>query len=1087
MDQPEAGGMSRTIPPPGLEPGSSIVLAGRVGPWESRRKKSGEVFVKAYLSTEDGSRVRCVWWEARRAPRQGARVRVRGEVRAYGGEIEIHVRDTVPLGEDAPTTFEHRLLCYYVACVEAEQMRQVEFEPADLGRRFVVVTQGQERFLTGEDVRADLPDDPAIGRWCQTRIMAGPGEQSYAGYPLVVADREREGRTVRVLGPLFFVPVSLRRAGTGYEALLDGSYPELNVYALDLLGIDREEREGLVSAVEELEEIREAELPLERIRAWLDILRAEGLIDPGFRLRPEALEPMRQDPGPSNTAILYGGERGAVIHHLVQDLEELSAAPVEDLRCGPLGILLGAGSGGEPVPAAPQPAVLPTNLAQDQAISNALERPFTVVTGPPGTGKSQVLVNTIAAAMARGESVLFASKNNQAVDVVFERLARVAGQASPIRAGAARFRGQVAQRMSAVLARPREPVDLAGALEDWRAVARELTPIYEQAAERAELERRLEERDAAYAEALRKAPAGAERIERPEKLLAALEQIESLLPVTLKRPRFLPWAKARWQRAVECVEQLWAELRAGTAAAITLAERPEPTSIAAAAEVLRSAVQLADLRRARDEVTARLAALPERGELRVRLWSAGERRNAAARRLFRAVWSRCLSGASSSARAAAERFAEGFARLGRGESGGVRRLLELVPHVLSVFPVWGVTNLSARGSFPLRAGLFDLVVIDEASQCDIPSAIPLLYRAKRALIIGDPKQLIHVTSLRVAADEALARRWKLTEEESDLFSYSRTSLFGLASRRVAGAPLFLDEHFRSRLAIIAFSNDHFYGSRLEVLTDESKGLPGPEVQWIDVRGRFARGPRGRSVFNEPEAQAVVEVLVDLVQEELPDETTIGVVTPYRAQAEAIRERVMRAAPELAERLTVASAHRFQGDERDVMVFSPAVSGEMPEYHLSFAANPNLVNVAITRARWRLVVVGDREACLASGTVLTHLVRYIDDLTIEGFRSPCERELYDALVAEGIPVRVGLQFDGRILDLAVFLGDVKIDIEVDGAAYHRDARADAIRDRQLREAGWHILRFSAREVRRDPVACARRVKELVAADPGESPP
>lgn len=1070
--------MSKPTPPPGFEVGSSVTLAGTVGSWESRRKKSGELFIKADLTTEDGSKVRCVWWDARRAPRQGARVRVRGEVRAYGGEIEIHVRDTVPLGEDAPTTFEHRLLRYYVACVEAEQMRQVEFDPADLGRRFVLITQGRERFVTGEEARGDLPDDPAIIRWCQSRVMAGPGEQSYAGYPLVVADREREGRTVRVLGPLFFVPVSLRRAGTGYEAVLDGSYPELNVYALDLLGIDREEREGLVSAVEELEEIREAELPLERIRAWLDVLRVEGLIDPEFRLRPEALEPMRQDPGPSNTVILYGGERGAVIHHLVQDLEELSAAPVEELRRGPLGILLGAASGDEPVPAAPQLAILPTNLAQDQAITNALERPFTVVTGPPGTGKSQVLVNTIAAAMARGESVLFASKNNQAVDVVFERLAGLAGQASPIRAGATRLRGQVAQRMLAALARPREPVDLAGALEDWRALVRELTPIYEEGAERAELERRLAERDAAYAEALRTAPAGAEGIEHPENQLEALGQIRSLLPATLKRPRFLPWAKARWQRAVERVEQLWQELRAGTAAVIALPERPDPASIAAAAEVLRSAVQLADLRRARDEVAGRLAALPERWELQDRLGAAAERRSAAARRLFRAAWSRCLSGADRSARSAAERFAEGFARLGRGESVSVRRLLELVPDVLAVFPVWGVTNLSARGNFPLRSGLFDLVIVDEASQCDIPSAIPLLYRAKRALIIGDPKQLIHVTSLRDAADEALARRWRLTEEESDLFSYSGVSLFGLASRRLNGAPLFLDQHFRSRLAIIAFSNDHFYGSRLEVLTDESKGLTGPAVQWIDVRGRFAKGPRGRSVVNAPEVEAVVEELARLVEEELPPEATIGVVTPYRAQAEAIRERVVRAVPGLAERLTVASAHRFQGDERDVMVFSPTVTGGMPGYHLSFAGDPNLVNVAITRARWRLVVVGDREACLSSGTVLADLARYIDDLTSGGFRSPCERELYDELIAAGIPVRVGLQVNGRTLDLAVVVDDRRIDIEVDGAAYHRDARADAVRDRQLRDAGWRVVRFSAREVRRDPAACVRRVKDLL---------
>ncbi len=958
-------------------------------------------------------------------------------------------------------------------------MRAVEFNLGDAGRRFVLLTQGPERLVTGEEPRVQLPEEEKITRWCRTRVMAGPAEQSYAGFPLVIGDRPRDDRPVRVIGPLFFVPISLRRAGEGYEAVLEASYPELNVYALDLLGIDRQEREGLVSAIEELEELSEAELPLERIRAWLDVLRAEGLVPASFELAPEALEPVGDDPGLSNTAILYAGERGAVIRNLVQDLEELCTVRAEDLRRGPLGILLGAEPCPDAVPAQPQPCVLPTNLSQDEAITNALERPFTVVTGPPGTGKSQVLVNAVAAAMAKGESVLFASKNNQAVDVVFERVAQVAHRAAPIRAGATRLRGEVARRIQTALARPPEPADLGEALAGWRAVASDLWPAYEQASRRTALERELAERDAAYAEALAAAPTGVERIDRPGALAAALEEIRALLPVARRRPRLLPWAKARWQRAVERVAALWAAVREGMAPALSLPGEPDEGSIPEALEVLRAALHLAELREARDAVAERLRELPERWELQDRLAEVREPWMVAGRRLFRAAWARCLWGANRGARVAAERFAEGFARLDRGERAGVGRLLELVPDVLAVFPVWGVTNLSARANFPLRAGLFDLVVIDEASQCDVPSAIPLLYRAKRALIIGDPKQLTHVTSLRGAVDQSLARRWGLSEEEWDRFSYGQTSLFGLAAERVRGAPLFLDQHFRSRLGIIAFSNDHFYGSRLEVLTAEPERA-GPAVEWIDVRGRFARGPSGRSVVNPPEVAAVVEELDRLAAGGELDGASIGVVTPYRAQAEAIRDRVAQSTPGLADGLTVASAHRFQGDERDIMVFSPAVSAEMPDHHLTFAAQPNLVNVAITRARRRLIVVGDKEACLGSGTVLAELARYIDDLTSGGFRSPCERELYEALVRASVPVRVGVEVGGRVLDLAVELGDRRIDVEVDGAAYHRDARANAIRDRELREAGWEVLRFSAREVRADPEACVGRVTELLGA-------
>ena len=57
---------------------------------------------------------------------------------------------------------------------------------------------------------------------------------------------------------------------------------------------------------------------------------------------------------------------------------------------------------------------------------------------------------------------------------------------------------------------------------------------------------------------------------------------------------------------------------------------------------------------------------------------------------------------------------------------------------MRAFPLWSVSNLSARSALPLVPGLFDLVIIDEASQCDIPSIVPLLARSKRAVLAGDP-------------------------------------------------------------------------------------------------------------------------------------------------------------------------------------------------------------------------------------------------------------------------------------------------------------------------------------------------------------
>jgi superfamily I DNA and/or RNA helicase len=92
----------------------------------------------------------------------------------------------------------------------------------------------------------------------------------------------------------------------------------------------------------------------------------------------------------------------------------------------------------------------------------------------------------------------------------------------------------------------------------------------------------------------------------------------------------------------------------------------------------------------------------------------------------------------------------------RPECSGIRNcgadrlaeeLKQYFPLIMRAFPLWSVSNLSARSALPLVPGLFDLVIIDEASQCDIPSIVPLLARSKRAVLAGDPMQLKHISTL----------------------------------------------------------------------------------------------------------------------------------------------------------------------------------------------------------------------------------------------------------------------------------------------------------------------------------------------------
>ena len=148
-----------------------------------------------------------------------------------------------------------------------------------------------------------------------------------------------------------------------------------------------------------------------------------------------------------------------------------------------------------------------------------------------------------------------------------------------------------------------------------------------------------------------------------------------------------------------------------------------------------------------------------------------------------------------------------------------RRYYSLFPKVTKILPCWAVTSLSARGRLPFEPGLFDLVVIDEASQCDIASALPLLLRARRAVIIGDPLQLKHVSTVAPQQDRLLLAAHGLAEG-SAAWAYSVNSLFDLARSLCRHEDIVnLRDHHRSHRDIITFSNRHFYRGGLRIATD----------------------------------------------------------------------------------------------------------------------------------------------------------------------------------------------------------------------------------------------------------------------------
>ena len=237
--------------------------------------------------------------------------------------------------------------------------------------------------------------------------------------------------------------------------------------------------------------------------------------------------------------------------------------------------------------------------------------------------------------------------------------------------------------------------------------------------------------------------------------------------------------------------------------------------------------------------------------------------------------------------------------------------------------------------------------------------------------------------------------------------------------------------------------------------------------------------------------------------------SVGVVTPFRAQANAIREaanRDSKLASALVERGFLAdTVHKFQGDECDVMIFSPVVSSGMASGALGFLrSNPNLFNVAITRARAQLIVVGNIAACGASEIgYLSKFAAYVASLENEtgeqidsqlrevGPKYPkvaqpelvsdWEKRFYHAAYRADIRLIPQYVIEKYIVDFLLVADERKLAIEIDGERYHRNwtgelCRRDQIRNQRLFELGYDVMRFWVYEVRDDLAGCMRRIEE-----------
>lgn len=460
----------------------------------------------------------------------------------------------------------------------------------------------------------------------------------------------------------------------------------------------------------------------------------------------------------------------------------------------------------------------------------------------------------------------------------------------------------------------------------------------------------------------------------------------------------------------------------------------------------------------------------------------------------------------------------------------------------SVRPIWFCSPESVAALFPLRADLFDIVVLDEASQCPVEAALPTFARARCALVAGDDQQMPPTHFFRASGDDE-----ELEEDGRESTALATSSILGLS--RVAFPGTVLRWHYRSRHEeLVAFSNAAFYGRRLVTAppADARLRTRGEGLSWVKVSGVW------RDQTNEIEAERVVDIVAELLLEDADAPPSVGVIAFNKKQADLINDRLdlrmsrddaFRRARErdrarrVVDQLFVRNLENVQGDERDVVVLSlaygPTEAGgrvHMRFGPLGLEGGEKRLNVAITRARRGLVVVTSisPEDLDVSGSkhVGPKLLRaYLEFVRahVDGRSDEVERllayaaelgggrgivgglhkgtsnarayeriglELAATLEARGLRVRCGLGLGHEKLDLAVGLpGETRWRLGVDFAGFlsERDAlRRDVYSPRFWRRLGWRVLRVSPGMWLEDREGVVERIVQAAGIAEGSEP-
>ncbi len=283
-------------------------------------------------------------------------------------------------------------------------------------------------------------------------------------------------------------------------------------------------------------------------------------------------------------------------------------------------------------------------------------------------------------------------------------------------------------------------------------------------------------------------------------------------------------------------------------------------------------------------------------------------------------------------------------------------------------PCWLVSPEAASAIFHMKPYLFDWVIFDEASQCYVEKAIPVMFRAKHVLIIGDSKQLQPYNLYQIKIDNFEENHVDIEEE----ILTEVESLLSFAEHKFLNNKLLW--HYRAENeALIQFSNEHFYQNELRFAPIPPFKLSYlPPIEWVKVDGYWEKNT------NLKEAQKVIDILENIIHKQILE--SIGIITFNYYQQQLILDLIDQKLQTISnhseqfvawnriiesdgiEKLFVKNIENVQGDERDIIIFSVGYAynkeGKFLQQFgsLSQKGGENRLNVAVSRAKKKIFFV-----------------------------------------------------------------------------------------------------------------------------------